>query len=496
MTIVKLINDDVSSVLVIKDGKLTSNRECCDCLSKCCPCDFYYSETSYNVLQTLTESSPVNCESPIVSSTTTITIPEEVPLPCCVSIFGTVKDDLLVNGEVIQPNLYVGLCEYDFIGECGNGKHNFCYSFISDSRNIDLAVMDRYGPNPEYGINYNIWANVTIRFCLGSKVCNSDECPFNPYAYSPSGCYCGASSTLGICCPCVFEGGEGWLDWDGNCRSMVDPDNEYDMGWCDTFCVCPLWKDKNGLVGGNNQGQVVYRGEYGNPGGLESYRHCVIPSGAPILIGCVVGDVRVCAAGYPIGGEIRVTQGVANTNNLPTLGPDQECIPLFRCSALDEGLYTSCEDFGSIQDWRPYPVDGDSDSVPCDNIDSCKRLCACTQNGPVFLGHSLWDPENNKYGQYFGATKDDYGNIFLDGNPVNLCSIIEGSNEICGPSGQQYFCCDPDIGCKPTNNPSNNTICSECKPYCSSVDCSFVGFAVSNNGNDDLILCEECIPLP
>lgn len=130
------------------------------CCCKTCECvdgvlisgdTFYDQVLTYTYLESTGNLGPY-CSFTYIRGEQTITIPNQVPVPVVVVLTGSVNDDLLVNGEVID-----GVHPSPF-GSC-NGAHAVNVCFTANSRTFTLATKDNYG----FGMD----ANITIKFCRG-----------------------------------------------------------------------------------------------------------------------------------------------------------------------------------------------------------------------------------------------------------------------------------------------------------------------------------------
>lgn len=76
----------------------------------------------------------------------TITVPDDCALPVCVRVTGGVDDELLIDGEVIQPG------QFPF-GAC-NGAHAVDYSFLLENRSFTVAAGDNHGGGTSYDLEF------------------------------------------------------------------------------------------------------------------------------------------------------------------------------------------------------------------------------------------------------------------------------------------------------------------------------------------------------
>jgi hypothetical protein len=76
---------------------------------------------------------------PQIAGEKIITIPNNIALPVYVNIKGFVDDDLVINGDVIEPGKY----PY-WIFPC-NGAHNVDYTFLCNERSFTVAAADNIG---------------------------------------------------------------------------------------------------------------------------------------------------------------------------------------------------------------------------------------------------------------------------------------------------------------------------------------------------------------
>lgn len=148
--------------LVVSDGQLSVGGEEC-----CCPqCDICVSalfpgpDDNIVVLPLC-----ANCchgdEAANQYGQKTITVPPECPQPVWITITGSIDDELVINGAVVQQNMFPGPappngCYNDGNGgqDCSacNGAHEVNYSFEYEGASFDLAVGDNHGSNVYYDL--------------------------------------------------------------------------------------------------------------------------------------------------------------------------------------------------------------------------------------------------------------------------------------------------------------------------------------------------------
>lgn len=128
------------------------------CQANCeCTCDAFYSETlTYTYNENTGDLGPY-CSFTYVRGQQLFTIPAHIPLPARVVLTGTVNDDLVLNGKVVQKGLF------PFGGNPCNGAHEVNYCFTATSRTFTLATKDNYGSGMS--------ADITIQFCCDDGCC-------------------------------------------------------------------------------------------------------------------------------------------------------------------------------------------------------------------------------------------------------------------------------------------------------------------------------------
>jgi hypothetical protein len=124
---------------------LSDESPCC-----CCPCSNFHEEQNYAYNEN-TGNLGVPCTFNYTRGEETINIPAEIPLPVVVALFGSVNDDLVLDGQVIEPG------KYPFQNFPCNGAHELCYFFTANNRSFTLATRDNFG--------FGMGAEITIRFC-------------------------------------------------------------------------------------------------------------------------------------------------------------------------------------------------------------------------------------------------------------------------------------------------------------------------------------------
>lgn len=110
----------------------------------------FHSQTQTYTYSENTQNLGPYCSFTYIRGEQTITIPGGISLPVVVVLQGSVNDDLLVNGQVIDGYHPSGF------GSC-NGSHAVNVCFTANSRTFTLATKDNYG--------YGMSADILIRFC-------------------------------------------------------------------------------------------------------------------------------------------------------------------------------------------------------------------------------------------------------------------------------------------------------------------------------------------
>lgn len=119
-------------------GTLGIEANCC-CKKKCKACV----DVTVDVANVPYPTQP--CPGTLVE-TCIVTIPNEYSLPVKIRISGVVDDDLMVNGQIIEPGLY----PYPKEGNCNGGHYigGFLgghYDKIVNSRTVTLKILDNHG---------------------------------------------------------------------------------------------------------------------------------------------------------------------------------------------------------------------------------------------------------------------------------------------------------------------------------------------------------------
>lgn len=77
----------------------------------------------------------------------TVTLPQCAPKPPLnVTITGSVDDELLINGEIIEPG------QYPFRDTGCNGAHSLNYTFTLSSNSFTVAAGDNHGTSVRYNL--------------------------------------------------------------------------------------------------------------------------------------------------------------------------------------------------------------------------------------------------------------------------------------------------------------------------------------------------------
>lgn len=143
-----------AGALLRVDGKLATAC-CCDPPPPPeCPCESVRPSLRYEYLENTGSLGPF-CSFTYIRGEQAFTIPADIPVPCYVSLQGAVNDDLVLDGEVIEPG------QYPFGSNPCNGSHSLCWIFLAQNRTFTLATKDNYG--------FGMSADIEIRFCVAER---------------------------------------------------------------------------------------------------------------------------------------------------------------------------------------------------------------------------------------------------------------------------------------------------------------------------------------
>lgn len=178
--------------LLVRDGALATNSGCCctkyycyrskdpvDCTTYGCYgsngqvdgyriiCDTGNPIGLINVFSTGIEfSTNIACDPNSCNATpygqVTINIPENAPSPAIINITGSVDDELIVDGQVIEAGQHLGGPCFQGIPECEdvcnqcNGAHDVDYTFETSNSSFTVAVGDNHGYVAAYSLSISI----------------------------------------------------------------------------------------------------------------------------------------------------------------------------------------------------------------------------------------------------------------------------------------------------------------------------------------------------